>query len=152
MWQVKAWFICRMIETDRGMGRTLRPLKHIISVALVHVSLLLYQPLWSTRALCVIATPQTQINMAVLEVAGHTEHVLELWLFQSRTIGWISIRNDSDWEKWSVTSLVIQGLSRGRFTRWQCSLFLGATVKITQAWESKDPFDRQLSRPPVTHF
>lgn len=41
---LKARFTGEMIETDRGMGRTLRPLQHIISVALIRLSLSLNQP------------------------------------------------------------------------------------------------------------
>lgn len=82
-WHVKAWFIGEMMETDRGMDRTLWPLQHIISVALMHLSLLLNQPSWSVGALCMITTPYAEINTPVLEHIGHTQHVLELWLFQS---------------------------------------------------------------------
>lgn len=45
-----------MIETDRGMGRTLRPLHHITRVPLTYLSLMLNQPVWSAAALCMIAT------------------------------------------------------------------------------------------------
>lgn len=41
---LKARFIGEIIETDRGMGGSIRPFQHI-SVALMHLSLLLNQPL-----------------------------------------------------------------------------------------------------------
>lgn len=59
---LKARFIGEMIETDREMGRTLQPLQHVISVALTHLSLLLYQPLWSAGPLCMITTLNIEIN------------------------------------------------------------------------------------------
>lgn len=61
---LKAQFIGKAIETVGGMGGSMRPLQHIMSVAPLHLSLLLNQPLPSTRALCMITTLHIEISSA----------------------------------------------------------------------------------------